>query len=215
MSPLLLVAALAAEPTTPSESATGPGDAPATAQGDAAPPRKGKGGWLSKIRYGIGVSSHLGGGSDGTAFGRHLIAEPAAFELRSFLWPRFAFHTTLYIGRMIAPAVQDRDGRIDYGCHLAGHIPVAEGRTLVVAPGADIAYSFTGSGYQRFTGDVRFGVDVERGRWSTGFYVRPYVGWWRDVGAERGQVAGGAFLEFSNVFVVPKRGERVRETDGS
>lgn len=166
--------------------------------------------WFSQIRYAVGVSSQLGGGTDGTVFGRHLAVEPLAFELRSFLWPRFAFHTTLNLGRMVAPAVNG-DGRIDYDCHLGGHIPVAPERTLVVAPGAAIAYSFTRSGYQRFMGDVRLGVDVEHGRWTTGFYLRPYAGWWREVGQERGQVGGGALLEVVNVFRVPKKGE-VRAT---
>ncbi|HMV68492.1 MAG TPA: hypothetical protein PKA64_16705 [Myxococcota bacterium] len=187
MIPLLIVAALAADPEETPEQ---------------------RGSWFSQIRYGIGVSSHFGVGTDGTTFGRNVVAEPLAFELRSFLWPRVAFHTTLYLGRMIAPPLQSGDGRIDYGCHLGGHAPLRPDLTFVIAPGADIAYSITRSGYQRFTGDARIGVDVVHGRWTTGFYLRPYGGWWRDAGETRGRAVGGALLEIVNVFSVPKRGER-------
>lgn len=166
--------------------------------------------WFSQIRYHVGLAHHFGLGTDGTTFGRHVVAEPIAFELRSFLWPTVAFHTTLYLGRMVAPAVQSSDGRIDYACHLGAHLPVAEGLNLVVAPGADIAYSFTRSRYQRITGDARLGVDVVHGRWTTGFYLRPYVGWWRDVGEERGRVVGGGLFEVVNVFDVPKKSDRAR-----
>lgn len=164
--------------------------------------------WFQQIRYAVGVSSQLGGGTDGTVFGRGVALEPVAFELRSFLWPRFAFHTTLNLGRMIVPAVTLRDGRIDYDCHLGGHVPLGERHTFVVAPGAAIAYSFTKSGYQRIVGDARLGVDFEHGAWSTGLYVRPYGGWWRDVGEDQGRAVGGALFEIVNVVQVPKRSDR-------
>lgn len=168
-------------------------------------------GWFQRITYGVGVSSQLGGGSDGTTFGRHVVAEPLAFQLRSFLTPRFAFHTTLNLGRMIAPAISDQDGRIDYDCHLAAHLPVSPDHTLVVAPGAALAYSLSGSRYQRFVGDVRLGVDFGRDRWTFGLYVRPHVGWWREVGAAEGEVVGGASLEVAHIYRVPKKGDRLRK----
>jgi hypothetical protein len=178
---------------------------PRVASADPEAPRES---WFRRIRYGVGFAMQAGGGTDTTTFGPHLALEPAAFELRSFLAERFAFHTTLNVGRMVAAGVLQHDGRIDYDCHLGGHVPVAVDRTLVVAPGASIAYSFTKSGYQRFVGDVRLGLDLHDGRFTTGVYVRPYVGWNRDVGAEHGRVVGGALLEIVGIYMVPKKGER-------
>ena len=175
--------------------------------GDLSTPKKS---WFSQIHYGVGIETQLGGGTDGTVFGDHLVVEPLAFELRSFLWPRVAFHTTLNLGRMIAPAIESHDGRIDYDCHLAGHVPVSNKLTIVVAPGAAIAYSFTKSRYQRIMGDVRVGIDLPHGHWTTGFYLRPYVGWYREVGEDHGRVAGGGTLDVVTMFLVPRRGERQR-----
>ena len=168
-------------------------------------------GWFGQIRYAVGVSTQLGGGTDGTVYGHGVVAEPVAFELRSFLWPRVAFHTTLDLTRMIAPAIATGDGRIDYDCHLGVHLPVRPDLTVVVAPGAAIAYSFTKSRYQRIMGDARIGVDLEHGRWSTGFYLRPYAGWWREVGQAEGRPAGGVVVEMVNVFHVPTKADRAEE----
>lgn len=158
--------------------------------------------WFSQIRYEVGLSTQLGAGADGSVFADHLIAEPLAFELRSFLWPSVAFHTTLNLGRMIAPALLG-DGRIDYDCHLGVHLPAARDLTLVVAPGAAIAYSFTGSGYQRIVGDVRLGLDTHHGAWTSGVYLRPYVGWYSP--GDRGRAVGGLVVEVVHVVAVPKR----------
>jgi hypothetical protein len=208
---LLLSAALAAEPTAGPVTAVPTDPAPAlpvdAVPAEASPKKKG---WFSSIRYGVGFGSSFGGGTDGTVFGRSLVVEPLTFELRSFLHPKVAFHTTLNLGRMIAPAIQSKDGRIDYGCHLGVHAPVGQKLTLVVAPGADIAYSFTHSRYQRIVGDVRLGLDVVHGAWTTGFYVRPYGGWWRDVGEEHGRAVGGALFEMVNVYIVPKKAKKAR-----
>ena len=107
--------------------------------------------------------------------------------------------------RMVAPALQDGDGRIDYGCHFGAHLPTPRGPTVVVAPGAEIAYSFTGSRYQRIQGDVRLGLDFARGDWVTGVYLVPYGGWYRPMGEERGHVTGGVAIDLSMIYMVPKK----------
>lgn len=163
------------------------------------------GGVFSQLHYGVGVVTELGAGTDATVFGEHLVAEPLAFEWRSFLTRQLAFHTTLNLTRMAAPALRDGDGRIDYGCHFGAHLPLPHGPTVVVAPGAEIAYSFTGSRYQRIQGDARLGLDFARGDWVTGVYLVPYAGWYRPMGEDRGHVTGGVAVDLSMIYMVPKK----------
>lgn len=177
--------------------------AAALAVADDAAPRRGL---FSQMHYGVGVVTELGVGTDATVFGERFVAEPLAFELRSFLTKQLAFHTTLNLTRMAAPALREGDGRIDYGCHFGAHLPLPRGPTVVIAPGAEIAYSFTGSRYQRIQGDVRLGLDFARGDWVTGVYLAPYAGWYRPVGEERGHVTGGVAIDLSMVYMVPKKG---------
>lgn len=193
--PLLLQTALAADPNP--------------AQGEDPPSRKG--GWFASIRYGVGFAISAGATLDDPD-DLHVIAEPFAFELRSFLAKRFAWHTTLNVGRMVAPALSSGDGRLDYDLHLAGHVPLTPTTEVVVAPGAGIAYSFGNSGYQRFVGDARLGVDLiaRDGLWVTGVYLRPFAGWAREVGATRGHVTGGVLLEVAGIAMIPKREDRSR-----
>lgn len=167
-----------------------------------------RGGLFSKMHYEVGFSAQEGAGTDSTGLFPHLVVEPAAFEWRSFLTDEVAFHTTLNVFRMVQPAIEHKDGRIDYDCHLGAHIPVAEGVKLIVAPGAAIAYSFTHSRYQRIVGDARLGVDLTHGLWTTGLYVRPYGGWFREMGAERGRPVGGVVIDLVGVVRLPKKSDR-------
>jgi hypothetical protein len=148
------------------------------------------------IRYALGLCAQLGFGTDGTVFGDHLAVEPLGLELRSGVSRRAAFHTTLNAGRMLAAAAQG-DGRIEYDTHFGGAWPVAPAVALVVAPGASLGYSYTGSRYQRFVGDVRVGVERHEGTWTTGVYLRPWVGRWRPVGAADGVLAVGGLVEWA------------------
>lgn len=176
----------------------------------AAPPKKES--WFKRMHYEVGFSAQEGVGTDSTGLFPNLVVEPAALEWRSFLTDKVAFHTTLNIFRMVEPAIALKDGRIDYDCHLAGHIPVAEGLKVIVAPGAAIAYSFTKSRYQRIVGDARIGVDMTHGLWTTGLYLRPYAGWYREVGVEHGHVVGGVVIDLVGVVRLPKKGERPPRT---
>lgn len=175
------------------------------AEADVAPAKVG---FFKQMHYEIGFSAQEGGGTDSTGLFPHLVVEPAGFELRSFLTPVWAFHTTLNVFRMVEPAVAHQDGRIDYDCHFGAHVPVADGVKLVVAPGAAIAYSFTHSRYQRIVGDARIGVDLTHGLWTTGLYLRPYAGWLRPLGEATGHVVGGVVIDFVGVVRIPKKGER-------
>ncbi len=221
---LWLVAAMAGEPES-----TDPSDveAPADAQSlpsmfeDAAEqsvaggpppiapePAPKKESWFKRMHYEVGFSAQEGVGTDSTGLFPNLVVEPAAFEWRSFLTDKVAFHTTLNLFRMVEPAIALKDGRIDYDCHLGGHIPVADGLKVVVAPGAAIAYSFTKSKYQRIVGDARIGVDMTHGLWTTGLYLRPYAGWYREMGVEHGHVVGGVVIDLVGVVRLPKKSER-------
>jgi hypothetical protein len=160
------------------------------------------------MHYEVGFSAQEGAGTDSTGLFPHLVVEPAGFEWRSFLTDKVAFHTTLNVFRMVQPAIAHKDGRIDYDCHLAGHIPVAEGLRVVVGPGAAIAYSFTKSKYQRIVGDARIGLDMTHGLWTTGLYLRPYAGWYREMGVEHGHVVGGVVIDLVGVVRLPKKSER-------
>ncbi len=172
-----------------------------------APPPK-KQSWFKKMHYEVGFSAQEGVGTDSTGLFPNLVVESAAFEWRSFLTDKVAFHTTLNIFRMVEPAIALKDGRIDYDCHLAGHIPVADGLKVIVAPGAAIAYSFTKSKYQRIVGDARIGLDMTHGLWTTGLYLRPYAGWYREMGVEHGHVVGGVVIDLVGVVRLPKKSER-------
>lgn len=192
----IVVAAMGAEP-----------DATAAPDATVDPPPKTEG-WFKRMHYEVGFSAQEGGGTDSTGLFPHLVVEPAGFEWRSFLTDKVAFHTTLNIFRMVQPAVALKDGRIDYDCHLGGHIPLGDGLTFVVAPGAAIAYSFTKSRYQRIVGDARLGIDMTHGLWTTGLYLRPYAGWYREAGVEHGHPVGGLVVDFVGVVRLPKKGDR-------
>lgn len=210
MSPWLVLAAFAIEPSAASED-RGAGDArSATASSDTDEPAPRKKGVFSSLRYGIGFVTAVGIGTDGSMFGDNVVAEPVSFELRSFLHPMVAFHTTLNLSRMVYPAIRDGDGRIDYECHLVAHLPAGGNATAVIGPGIQNGYSVTGSRYQRIMGDLRMGVDHRHGNWSIGTYVRPYVGNYREVGEARGQLTGGVIAEIAAIWHVPKKGERAR-----
>jgi len=162
-------------------------------------------GWFSDIRYGVGLTATVGVGTHGAPTPGRLVVEPVSFELRSFLVPRFAFHTTLHLTRMALPALLREDGRIDYDLHLGAHLPLRRGPTLVLAPGASLAYSFTGSRYQRFTGNLRLGVDVPHGAWTLGVYLAPFVGHAREAWTRTAGLTAGAALQLSAIWTVPPK----------
>ena len=74
-----------------------------------------------------------------------------------------------------------------------------------------IGYAFDG-GYQRFTGDLRIGVDLHGPeRWFTwGIYARPMVGWGRPSGAGPGDghLVMGGIVEVVWLAHLKRKGER-------
>ncbi|MCB9682385.1 MAG: hypothetical protein H6733_13035 [Alphaproteobacteria bacterium] len=176
------------------------------------PPRKG--GFLSKMHYAVGLDLQVGADAMGSPSFPVIVLEPAGFEWRSYFTDRVAWHTTLNIYRMLEPAIARGEGRIDYDLHLGAHLPVAERREAVIAPGASVAYGFKPSRYQRFVGDIRLGVDLhgKQHKVTTSVLVRPYAGWAREPDAEKGRFVTGALVEMLLLFHLPKKADKLRDT---
>lgn len=177
-----------------------------TAQAQDAP----RSSWFKNIRYGVGAGVQLGADTLGTPLGDSFVVEPANFEFRSYFTPNFAWHTSINVFRMVAPAVGG-EGRLDYDLHIAAHLPVDERTEVVIAPGASIGYAFDG-GYQRFAGDFRIGVDLhDVSRWFTwGLYARPIIGWGRPSGGgpDDGYLVLGGLVEAVFIAHIRRKGER-------
>lgn len=163
--------------------------------------------WLGRIRYGVGLSFQAGVGAHTADEPRFVPqAELLSFELRSYFTDHVGTQTVLNLGRTVIDATRGRS-RLDYATWVAFYVPRGD-HSVMIGPGAEIAYTFDDSAFARFAGSWRVGVDwIAPRRLTVGTYLRPYVGWLVLDDDQRGLHLGGS-LDVSVIWRVGKRWAR-------
>jgi hypothetical protein len=161
--------------------------------------------WLGRIRYGVGLSFQAGVGAHTADPVRPFAqGEALSFELRSYFTDHVGTHTVLNLGRTAIDATRGR-GLLDYATWVAFYVPRDDALSVVIAPGAEIAYTFDDSPFARFAGSWRVGFDWHGPRKLTvGAYLRPYYGWLVVDEDSRG-LHLGASVDVSLIWRVGKR----------
>lgn len=157
--------------------------------------------WFSGIDYQLGGAIQVGVMHSHQATAP--LGEFAALELRAIFPSETSWtvetQSTFNLSRMVLRSIQAERVVFDYDLHVGFRKALANDKSWVLAPGANLTYAPGKLGQLQVTGGFRAGADfLTSPTGSMGVYIRPFVGWSRYFEGEVPQpsLTYGGFLEF-------------------